>query len=245
MYGRGYFSPPASEAALAVEFNPFIRSDDEILGKWSTNKQALMLLNDNTFSYQISGRVVTGHWTRQDYDLSLKSDSDDCCNTMRFVKLYNQYFLLTDPPDFSEVEGRQWIDEAIASALIKEEVAKKVDASAIPIKTECKDVKHGLEINQLIGKEITLRGKFELAGLVGPYISCGSEEIYLEPHPSPAFIWDSAYEKIQQKIVSFTGILHFRHFDPCPDGEDMKGNCQLPPDYYYFDAETVKVSTGE
>lgn len=131
MYGRGYFSPPASETALAVEFNPFIRSDDEILGKWSTNKQALKLLNDNTFNYQISGRVVKGHWTRQDFDLSLKGDSDDCCNTMRFVKLHNQYFLLTDPPDFSEVEGQQWIDDAMTTALKKEQDADRTDALTV------------------------------------------------------------------------------------------------------------------
>ncbi len=245
IFVRDYNNVDVYGIRSVTNISPFIRADAEIVGSWSLKNDVLTLFQDKTFRYQTHARVITGNWMRQDDTLSLMSDSDGCCKAMRFITLHEQYFLLTDPPDFAEVEGVEWLETAIISALKKEKESKTTDVSGIPDQTECRDTKTGLEIIRLVGNPVTLRGKFELEGTIGPYITCGSERVYLEAHPNPVFSYGSKYEKIQHKIVNFTGILRFSHFDSCTDAQDREGMCQHPPDYYYFDEETAKVSVSE
>jgi hypothetical protein len=82
---------------------------------------------------------------------------------------------------------------------------------------------------------VTLSGQFELAGKSGPYIHCSGKPVYLVPHGS--FSPDSAYERMQGKVVSITGVLRFRHFDRITTDQPVA----QPLDYFYFDAETAKV----
>jgi hypothetical protein len=91
------------------------------------------------------------------------------------------------------------------------------------------------ELQRLVGQTVTLRGQFELAGKVGPYIHRSGEPVYLVPHGS--FSWGSDYEHMQGKVVSITGTLRFRHFEHITTDEPVS----QPFDYFYFDAETAKV----
>ncbi len=116
---RGYASTPRTQIAKDVELNPIIRSDEEVLGEWLGNNEKLILLADKTFSYEFSKKLLAGTWERQDFTLQLKGNKDVCCDPMRFVRLHDQYHLLTHPPDFSAIEGRRWLDTAIVSALYK------------------------------------------------------------------------------------------------------------------------------
>ena len=85
-----------------------------------------------------------------------------------------------------------------------------------------------------VGQPVTLRGRFDLAGKVGPCIHWSGEPVYLVPHGS--FAWSADYKRMQGKILSITGVLCFRHFDRVVVGEMV----EQPFDYYYFDAETAK-----
>jgi hypothetical protein len=91
------------------------------------------------------------------------------------------------------------------------------------------------ELQRLVDHTVTLRGQFELAGKVGPYIHRTGEPVYLVPHGS--FRWGSEYQQMQGKLVSITGILRFRHFERIKTDEID----DRPADYFYFDLETAKV----
>jgi hypothetical protein len=90
-------------------------------------------------------------------------------------------------------------------------------------------------LQRLVGQTVTLRGRFELAGKVGPYIDRSGRPVYLVPHGS--FSWGSAYEQMQGKVVSITGTLRFRQFEHvATDGASAQAF-----DYFYFDAETARI----
>ena len=60
----------------------------------------------------------------------------------------------------------------------------------------------------LVGKPITIRGKFSLMGDVGPFISLDhQQEVYLVS--SRSFTWAKPYSEMDGKLVTATGILRF------------------------------------
>ena len=83
----------AFEAAL--EWNPTIQTDSEVVGTWSDRAQTITLSHDHTFTYQTGAHIARGTWTRDDWNLYLRGDSDA---TMRFVQFRGQYRLMTRPP---------------------------------------------------------------------------------------------------------------------------------------------------
>lgn len=89
----------------------------------------------------------------------------------------------------------------------------------------------------MVGRTVTLKGQFEIAGKYGPYIQRNGKSIYLLPHDSlhPG----SNYEAMQGKVVSVTGILRFQHFDHGTAADSVA----QPSDYFYFDEETAKLRT--
>jgi hypothetical protein len=97
------------------------------------------------------------------------------------------------------------------------------------------DTSSDSKLQRLVEQDVTLRGQFELAGKIGPYIHRTGEPVYLVPHGS--FSWGSDYERMQGKVVSISGILHFRHFEQVTTSDSVA----QPSDYFYFDAETAKV----
>ena len=118
MYSRTRVdSPPIAEIWSATDLNPLIRSDAEIIGNWSGKNESLMLSANKSFKYKTPAQVVSGTWAREDFNLYLKDNSGSCCNNMRLITFHNQYFILTDPPNFGEVEGHDWLITAMDSAL--------------------------------------------------------------------------------------------------------------------------------
>jgi hypothetical protein len=91
------------------------------------------------------------------------------------------------------------------------------------------------DLQRQIGQSVTLSGQFELAGKVGPYIRHNGEPVYLVPHGS--FTWGPDYQRMQGKVVSVAGILHFQHFERSTTSDSVA----QPLDYFYFDAETAQV----
>ena len=89
----------------------------------------------------------------------------------------------------------------------------------------------------LIGKRITVRGRFSLQGKVGPYVLLDNQQvIYLVPRGS--FTWGKPYSEMEGKVVRAAGTLRFFH------SYDLKSADQTmarPPDYFYFEAENAQV----
>ena len=87
----------------------------------------------------------------------------------------------------------------------------------------------------LVGKQITIRGKFSLGGKIGPHILLDNrQEVYLVPTGS--FMWGQPYSEMDGKHVAATGILRFYQDVPTPDRK-----IQHPPDHFYFEAETAQL----
>ena len=87
----------------------------------------------------------------------------------------------------------------------------------------------------LVGKQITIRGKFLLGGKIGPYILLDNrQEVYLVPTRS--FVWGKPYSEMHGKLVAASGILRFYQDVPTPGR-----NIQHPPDHFYFEAETAQM----
>jgi hypothetical protein len=92
------------------------------------------------------------------------------------------------------------------------------------------------DLERSVGQDVTLSGKFELVGKVGPYIYCSGQPVYLVPQGS--YTWGSQYDSMEGKDVSISGVLHYRHFERARTSDAI----EQPVDYFYFDAETAKVA---
>ncbi|HZS28871.1 MAG TPA: hypothetical protein VFB76_16710 [Candidatus Angelobacter sp.] len=90
----------------------------------------------------------------------------------------------------------------------------------------------------LIGKQITIRGKFSLKGKIGPYILVGNQEVYLV-NLSSTFEWGEPYSEMEGKLVEVTGTLRFYHDPPADPTE--RGTKAHAYDYFYFEAETTQL----
>ena len=98
----------------------------------------------------------------------------------------------------------------------------------------------------LVGKQVTIRGKFSLRGVVGPYLLLGNQQaVYLVPKGS--FTWGKPYSAMEGKLVAATGTLRFFH-SPDTKPADQAMARRYPPDasarprdYFYFEAETARL----
>jgi hypothetical protein len=100
-----------------------------------------------------------------------------------------------------------------------------------------KDATSANELSQaLVGEEITVHGKFSLAGKFGPYVELDNQAVYLVPRGS--FAWGAPYSEIEGKVVAATGFLEFYE---APPFKPAKRAVAHAPDYFYFGAETVKL----
>jgi hypothetical protein len=97
---------------------------------------------------------------------------------------------------------------------------------------------------ELIGKQITIQGRFSLRGNVGPYIVLeNQQQVYLAPMGS--FSWGKPYSDMEGKLVAATGALRFYHEPPVkptdPPVKPTDPPVQRLRDFFYFEAETVQV----
>lgn len=93
------------------------------------------------------------------------------------------------------------------------------------------------ELRTLIGKQVTIRGKFSLRGKFGPYVLFGNQQVVYLIHRA-SFTWGEPYSEMDGKLVAATGILSFSH-SPAADSADPA--MARAPDYYYFDEQTVQL----
>lgn len=89
----------------------------------------------------------------------------------------------------------------------------------------------------LIGKQVTIRGKFSLRGKFGAYVLLDNQHgVYLVP--SGSFTWGKPYSEMEGRLVAATGTLHFHH---SPDAGPADRAVARAPDYFYFEAETARL----
>jgi hypothetical protein len=96
----------------------------------------------------------------------------------------------------------------------------------------------------LIGKQITIRGRFSLLGKIDPYILVDNQqEVYLiENHSSGPFTWGKPYSDMDGKLVAATGILRFYQ---APPAVPTPRAIQRVSDYFYFNLETTQLRLVE
>ncbi len=76
----------------ALELNPSIDNDSQILGTWTGDGQVVKLAADHTFTCQTGSQTARGTWTRDDFNLYLYGGS--YTGTMRFIQFRGVYRLL-------------------------------------------------------------------------------------------------------------------------------------------------------
>lgn len=90
----------------------------------------------------------------------------------------------------------------------------------------------------LVGKQITIHGKFSLLGKVGPYIVLDNRQaVYLE-NTKGSFTWGKPYSEMEGKLVAATGTLRFYHEPPA---EPTRRAVTRVRDHFYFEAETAQL----
>jgi hypothetical protein len=90
----------------------------------------------------------------------------------------------------------------------------------------------------LIGKQITIRGKFRSLTKGGPYVVLDNQqEVYLEPRSSAS---EDTYSKMDGKLVEAAGTLRFYH-DPEPVDETRPQTVQRVLDHFYLEAGTAQL----
>jgi hypothetical protein len=89
----------------------------------------------------------------------------------------------------------------------------------------------------LVGKQISIHGKFSLWGKFGAYVLLDDQQgVYLVPRGS--FTWGKPYSEMDGKLVAATGTLRFYH---SPDAKPTDDTRARAPDYFYFEAETAQL----
>jgi hypothetical protein len=90
----------------------------------------------------------------------------------------------------------------------------------------------------LIGKQITIRGKFSLRGKFDPYVLLDNGQVvYIESRGS--FTWGEPYSAMEGKLVTATGILRFYHDPDAPTSRPSI--VARAPDHYYLESETPQL----
>ena len=91
------------------------------------------------------------------------------------------------------------------------------------------------EVSQtLVGRQITIRGKFSSLVKGDPYVVLDNQqEVYIGPRESTL---EDTYSSMDGKLVEATGTLRFYH-NPTPVDETT----QREPDHFYFEAGTTQL----
>jgi len=93
------------------------------------------------------------------------------------------------------------------------------------------------EVSQtLVGRQITIRGKFSSLVKGDPYLVLDNQqEVYIGPRESA---FEDTYSRMDGKLVEATGTLRFYHNPtPTPVGKTI----QREPDHFYFEAGTTQL----
>jgi hypothetical protein len=94
-------------------------------------------------------------------------------------------------------------------------------------------------LHALVGKQITIRGKFSLRGKFGAVVVLDNlQGVYLVPTGPGTFTWGKPYSEMEGRLVEATGTLRFYHEPPA---EPSDRTVARAPDHYYFAVETTQV----
>ena len=93
------------------------------------------------------------------------------------------------------------------------------------------------EVSQaLVGRQITIRGRFSSLTKGDPYIVLDNhQDVWIGPRETAM---EETYSKMDGKLVEATGILRFYH---APDAKPGARAVQIPPDHFYFEAGTAQL----
>lgn len=85
----------------AMEWNPEIASDTEVVGRWQDRDETVTLAPDHTFTYETKDQIVHGTWSRYDWNLRMAGNNGPL--EMRFVQYNGKTHLMTRPPEDPDV----------------------------------------------------------------------------------------------------------------------------------------------
>jgi len=95
------------------------------------------------------------------------------------------------------------------------------------------------EVSQaLVGKQITIHGKFSLRGKIGPYIVLNNRQLVYLVNTKGSFTWGKPFSEMEGKLVAATGTLRFYHAPPAKPAERA---VQSAPDFFSFEVETTQL----
>lgn len=91
--------------------------------------------------------------------------------------------------------------------------------------------------NALVGKQITIRGKYSTRGKFGACVLLDNHQVvYLVPMRSP--MWKEPYSEMEGKLVVATGTLRFYHDPNTTSGASTVARAV---DHYYFEVENAQL----
>jgi hypothetical protein len=95
------------------------------------------------------------------------------------------------------------------------------------------------EVSQkLVGRQITIRGKFSSLVKGDPYVLLDNQqEVWIGPRETAL---EGTYSRMDGKLVEATGTLRFSH-NPAPVDEARQRAIQREPDHFYFEAKTTQL----
>jgi len=103
-----------------------------------------------------------------------------------------------------------------------------------PGATVANEVSHAL-----IGKQITIRGKFSLHGKFGAYVVLDNQQVVDLEYTGPGtFTCGKPYSEMEGKLVEATGTLRFYHEPPAEPSDRAVARA---PDHYYFAVEAAQL----
>ena len=93
------------------------------------------------------------------------------------------------------------------------------------------------EVSQaLVGRQITIRGKFASLTKADPYVVLDNQQaVSIGPRETAM---EETYSRMDGKLVEATGTLRFYH---APDAGPGVRAVQIPPDHFYFEAGTTQL----
>jgi hypothetical protein len=122
---------------------------------------------------------------------------------------------------------------AILIAFLSFSCSRSTPQAATAVSDEASQVSQAL-----VGKQITIHGKFSLWGKVGPYIRLDNQQVVYLENTKESFTWGKPYSEMEGKLVAATGTLRFYQEPPAEPTERAVTRVR---DHFYFEAESVQL----
>ena len=99
-----------------------------------------------------------------------------------------------------------------------------------------------LELRELVGHKVTLRGRFSLRGKENPFVLVGKVPVYVVPDMSKTgtFTWGEPWASMENRDVTLTGIL--RRFEPPRSKTPARNDVQNSPPHFFVKLRDTTIS---